>query len=270
MTEQRTKNIIILIVCIAIALVSFFVVAPIMSDPATFSKTIESLDAKKTTVAELTAASTAASAAITLLPNDVGTPIAEKLVDLSGYFVLIFSAIYLEKFLTTVAGYITFRYIIPVALLGLGINGFFGNEAVKRFALRLIAFGLIIVLLVPVSVGVSTLIEKTHEYSIQQTIDEANSASDEINENNDNEDTNALEQFFNKVKGGVSGQLKKFETILSNFIDAVAVLIVTTCVIPILVLLLFVMLLRQFFGVMGSAPDDLKRLKGAKNSIVKK
>ena len=49
-----------------------------------------------------------------------------------------------------------------------------------------------------------------------------------------------------------------------------AVLIVTTCVIPILVLLLFVMLLRQFFGVMGSAPDDLKRLKGAKNSIVKK
>ena len=270
MTEQRTKNIIILIVCIAIALVSFFVVAPIMSDPATFSKTIESLDAKKTTVAELTAASTAASAAITLLPNDVGTPIAEKLVDLSGYFVLIFSAIYLEKFLTTVAGYITFRYIIPVALLGLGINGFFGNEAVKRFALRLIAFGLIIVLLVPASVGVSTLIEKTHEYSIQQTIDEANSASDEINENNDNEDTNALEQFFNKVKGGVSGQLKKFETILSNFIDAVAVLIVTTCVIPILVLLLFVMLLRQFFGVMGSAPDDLKRLKGAKNSIVKK
>ncbi len=270
MTEQRTKNIIILIVCIAIALISFFAVAPIMSDPATFSKTIESLDAKKTTVAELTAASTAASAAITLLPNDVGTPIAEKLVDLSGYFVLIFSAIYLEKFLTTVAGYITFRYIIPVALLGLGINGFFGNEAVKRFALRLIAFGLIIVLLVPASVGVSTLIEKTHEYSIQQTIDEANSASDEINENNDNEDTNALEQFFNKVKGGVSGQLKKFETILSNFIDAVAVLIVTTCVIPILVLLLFVMLLRQFFGVMGSAPDDLKRLKGAKNSIVKK
>ncbi|MBQ4468113.1 MAG: hypothetical protein II918_07850 [Firmicutes bacterium] len=270
MTDEKRKNIIILCVLIVLALVSFFAVAPVMADPATFSKTIESLDAKKTTVAELTAASTAASAAITLLPNDIGTPIAEKLVDLSGYFVLIFSAIYLEKFLTTIAGYITFRYIIPLALLGLGVNRFFGNEMVKRLAIRLLTFGLIIVLLIPSSVGLSNLIEKTHEYSIQQTIDEANNASDEINENNDSENTNALEEFFNKVKGGVSGQLKKFENILSNFIDAVAVLIVTTCVIPVVVLLLFLMLIRQFFGAMGSPSDDVKKLKDAKNAIVKK
>ena len=270
MTQENRKNTVILIICIILALISFFMIAPKMADPATFSKTIESLDAKKTTVAELTAASTAASAAITLLPNDIGTPIAEKLVDLSGYFILIFSAIYLEKFLTTLAGYIAFRYMIPIALLGLGINRFFGFELVKRFGMRLIAFALILVLLVPASVGVSNLIEKTHEYSIQQTIDEANSASDEINENNDPENSNALQEFFNKVKGGVTGQLNKFETILSNFIDAVAVLIVTTCVIPILVLLLLLMLVRQFFGAMGSTPDDIKKLKDTKNAIVKK
>ena len=263
MTDKKRKNIIILCVFIAFVLVSFFAVAPVMADPATFSKTIESLDAKKTTVAELTAASTAASAAITLLPNDIGTPIAEKLVDLSGYFVLIFSAIYLEKFLTTIAGYITFRYIIPLALLGLGINRFFGNEMVKRFAIRLLTFGLIIVLLIPARQSAS-------RSSIQQTIEEANNASDEINENNDSEDTNALEEFFNRVKGGVSGQLKKFENILSNFIDAVAVLIVTTCVIPVVVLLLFLMIIRQFFGAMGSSSDDVKKLKDAKNAIVKK
>ena len=221
-------------------------------------------------MAELTAASTAASAAITLLPNDIGTPIAEKLVDLSGYFVLIFSAIYLEKFLTTVLGYITFRFIVPIALIGLGVNRFFGFEALKRLAIRLLTFGLIMVLLIPSSVGLSNLIEKTHEYSIQQTIDEANNASEEINENNDSEDTNALEEFFNKVKGGVQGQLKKFENILSNFIDAVAVLIVTTCAIPVVVLLLFIGLIRQFFGAMGSTTDDVKRLQDAKNALVKK
>ena len=44
------------------------------------AKTIQSLDDKKTTVMELAAASTAASAAITLIPGDVGTPIANKLV----------------------------------------------------------------------------------------------------------------------------------------------------------------------------------------------
>ncbi len=270
MNSNRSTDIVILIILIAVALISFFLIAPLMSDPATFDKTIQSLDDKKTTVAELTAASTAASAAITLLPNDIGTPIAEKLVDLSGYFILIFSAIYLEKFLTTIAGFIAFRYLIPISLIALGINRFFRFEVVRRLGLRIIAFALILVLLVPASVGVSNLIEKTHEYSIQQTIDEANSASDEINEQNDSNDSNALQEFFNKVKGGVSGQLKKFETILSNFIDAVAVLIVTTCVIPILVLLLLVLLFRQFFGVMGSMTDDLNRLKGAKNSIIKK
>jgi hypothetical protein len=241
-----------------------------MADPATFSHTIESLDDKKTTVFELTAASTAASAAITLLPNDIGTPIAEKLVDLSGYFILIFSAIYLEKFLTTIAGYITFRYLIPIAVIALGINRFFNVEQVKKFALRLICFSIILVLLIPASVGISNLIEKTHEYSIQQTIDQANSASDEINEHNDSEDSNALEEFFNKVKGGITGQLEKFETILSNFIDAVAVLIVTTCVIPIVVLLLLMLLFKQFFGVMTSAPEEYNKLKNVKNSIIKR
>lgn len=270
MTNEKTVNLIILIVMIALALISFFLIAPIMSDPATFDKTIQSLDEKKTTVAELTAASTAASAAITLLPNDIGTPIADKLVDLSGYFILIFSAIYLEKFLTTIAGFIAFRYLIPAALIVLGIDRFFRFEMVRRLAYRVIAFALILVLLVPASVGVSTLIENTHEYSIQQTIDEANSASDELNEKNDSGDTNALQEFFNKVKGGVSGQLKKFETILSNFIDAVAVLIVTTCIIPILVLLLLVVLFRQFFGAAGSVWDDAQRLKETKNSIIKR
>ncbi len=266
----RAKNIIILISCIIIAVLCFFMIAPKLGDPATFSNTIASLDDKKTTVAELTAASTAASAAITLLPNDIGTPIADKLVDLSGYFILIFSAIYLEKFLTTVAGFIAFRYLIPVAFIVIGINRFFGVEVIRRFAMRVIAFSLIMVLLIPASVGVSNLIEKTHEYSIQQTIEEANSASDEINEQNDTEDSNAIQEFFNRVKGGVSGQLKRFENILSNFIDAVAVLIVTTCVIPIVVLLIFIMLFKQFFGVMTSAPEEYGRLKDAKNSIVKR
>ena len=270
MTDIKNKNIIILIVLIAIAIISFFAVAPVMSDPATFGKTIESLDAKKTTVAELTAASTAASAAITLLPNDIGTPIAEKLVDLSGYFILIFSAIYLEKFFVTVAGYVTFKFLIPIALIALGINRFFDFEVIRKLALRIIVFGLIIVLLIPASVGLSNLIEKTHEYSIQQTIEQANTTSEEINENNDSENENAIQEFFDKVAGGVSGKLQEFENILSNFIDAVAVLIVTTCVIPILVLLLFVVLIRQFFGVMGSTQDDIKRLKGAKNALVKK
>ena len=270
MTQENRRNIIILILCIILTLISFFFIAPKMADPATFSGTIESLDAKKTTVAELTAASTGAAAAITLLPNDIGTPIADKLVDLSGYFILIFSAIYLEKFLTTIAGFVAFRYLIPAALIGFGANAFFRFEVINRLALRLIAFALILMLLVPASVGLSDLIEQTHDYSIQQTIDEANSATDEINENNGTENSNALQEFLDKVKGGVQGQLDKFESILSDFIDTVAVLIVTTCVIPILVLVILITIVKQFFGAIGSVPYDPKKYKDMKNAIVKK
>ncbi|MBR6472807.1 MAG: hypothetical protein IKS99_03635 [Firmicutes bacterium] len=270
MTNERKRDIIIFASCILIAVVSFFAVAPYMSDPATFSKTIESLDAKKTTVAEMTAAATAASAAITLLPNDIGTPIAEKLVDLSGYFILIFSAIYLEKFLTTVAGYIVFRYLLPLTLIALGINRFLKTEVIRRLGLRIIAFCVILMILVPASVGLSNLIENTHDIMIQQTIDEANEAADEINENNDAEDSSVLEQFLEKVKGGVSGQIDKYQTLLSNFIDSVAVLIVTTCVIPIVVLVVLVVVFRQLFGVAGSVWEDAERFKGAKNSLIKR
>lgn len=58
---------------------------------------IQSLDDKKTTALELTAAATAASAAITLIPGDIGTPIADKLADLSSYFLIVVCAIYLEN-----------------------------------------------------------------------------------------------------------------------------------------------------------------------------
>ena len=270
MTNERTKNIIILVACILLAVISFFAVAPYMTDPAHFSGTIESLDTKKTTVAEMTAAATAASAAITLLPNDIGTPIAEKLVDLSGYFILIFSAIYLEKFLTTVSGYIVFRYLLPITLIALGINRFFKTEVIRKLGLRIIAFCIILVILVPASVGLSNMIESTHDFMIQQTIDEANQAADEINENNDTEDSSVLEQFIERLKGGVNEEIEKFQTILSNFIDSVAVLIVTTCVIPIVVLVVLVVVFRQLFGVAGSVWEDAERFKDAKNSIVKR
>ena len=73
---------------------------------------IQSLDDKKTTALELTAAATAASAAITLIPGDAGTPIADKLADLSSYFLIVVCAIYLEKYLVTITGLAAFIFIV--------------------------------------------------------------------------------------------------------------------------------------------------------------
>ena len=98
-----TRMIGIRIICVAaaviLALASIFGVAKLTTDPAFYQKSIAALEEKQETVLELTAASTAASAAITLLPGDTATPIADKLADLSGYFLIVLCAIFLEKYL---------------------------------------------------------------------------------------------------------------------------------------------------------------------------
>ena len=83
MENEKQKKILFALIPIVIALLSFFVIARFTSSTEFNAKTIQSLDDKKTTVMELAAASTAASAAITLIPGDVGNPIA--CVFFSGY-----------------------------------------------------------------------------------------------------------------------------------------------------------------------------------------
>ena len=114
-----TRMIGIRIICVAaaviLALASIFGVAKLTTDPAFYQKSIAALEEKQETVLELTAASTAASAAITLLPGDTATPIADKLADLSGYFLIVLCAIFLEKYLLTITAAAAFKVLIPAA-----------------------------------------------------------------------------------------------------------------------------------------------------------
>jgi hypothetical protein len=52
---------------------------------------ITSLDKKKAAVQSITVSATASAAAVTLLLVDAGTPIAEKLADVSEYSVFLYS-----------------------------------------------------------------------------------------------------------------------------------------------------------------------------------
>ena len=92
MHSVTTKKAALAALLVLAALLSIFAVGKRASDPAYHQASIDALAEKQETVLELTAASTAASAAITLLPGDTATPIAEKLADLSGYFLIVLCA----------------------------------------------------------------------------------------------------------------------------------------------------------------------------------
>lgn len=302
MNINKTKAI-TAIILLLIAILSVTVVGKYASAPENHQKTIASLDEKKQTVMELTAASTVTSALITLLPGDTATPIAEKMADVSGYLLIVLCAIYLEKYLVTITGYVAFTYLIPIAC-GLWIlNLVFENVTVRKLAAKLAVFGVAIFLVVPASVKISDLIGDTYQAQIQETIDEAkntqnvlenigtessttgtetdgNTATEKTKEDTTKSTTESTTQkestggifgygsnIFDMAKDALSNAketvsnavenvaisseelVEKVENSLNRFIEAVAVMIITSCVIPMLVLLLFFWMVKIVLDV---------------------
>ena len=270
------KKCIIAVILLLVAILSITVVGKYASAPENHQKTIASLDEKKQTVMELTAASTVTSALITLLPGDTATPIAEKMADVSGYLLVVLCAIYLEKYLVTITGYVAFTYLIPIAC-GLWIlNLVFENATVRKLAAKLAVFGIAIFLVVPASVKISDLIGDTYQAQIEATIEDARNTQS-ILENSGvvDDDTNATEttgidatsNIFDWAKDAISSAkdsvanvvenvkisteelVQKVENSLNHFIEAVAVMIITSCVIPMLVLLLFFWMVKIVLDV---------------------
>ena len=84
--QKTTSTIILFAVILLAALLSIALPGRHLADPASYSGSVQSLNDKKAVVQKLAGSAAAASAVITLMPGDFGTPIADKLADLSGYF----------------------------------------------------------------------------------------------------------------------------------------------------------------------------------------
>lgn len=253
---KDNKKILRIVLPLILALISMLVLTRISTSRDFHAKTIESLDDKKSTVMELTAASTAASAALTLLPGDTATPIAEKLADMSTYFLIVLCAIYVEKYLVTMTGYASFLILIPLGCMLYAAGTCLGRSAWERIAKKLALFGVAIALVIPASVKVSDLIEHTYQSSIQDTVDAAKQATQEIQsesegqqDSDSTENSGVLSGIISGIKNGVSDISDKVESVLNNFIEALAVMLVTSCVIPVLVLVFFFWLAKSMLGM---------------------
>ena len=270
-------RVVAIIVCIILAGSSFFGLAKNYSSPESKinKETIKYLDEKKTTALELSASATAVSTLITLTPGDGGTPVANKLMDLAGYFLIVVSAIYLEKYLVTITGLAAFKLLIPIGCILLSLCFGFKKDLGRTIACKLVLFGLAVYLVVPVSVRVADLIDATYGASMENTIASAKQATDEIKGEADTQsqessgsDTGGKSSFWSglvdKVENTVTGAKVNLENTLNRFIEAIAVMLVTSCVIPILVLLFFVWLVKLVLGVNITLPQIGKKKKEGK------
>ena len=225
------------------------------------------LDHNRTTILGLTAAAAAASAAVSALPDDVCSPLAQEISDFTTYFMLILSVIYLEKYLLTILASAACYLLIPAGCSALLVNCFFPKGILQSLGTKLVVFGAALLLVIPTSVWVSDQINAIYSESIAITVESASAVSEnligEVAEDGE-ENTTVIDEakaLLGDLSGSVAGVVEQFKNLLNRFIEATAVMIVTTCLIPLLVIVFFVWTVKTLFNVQIILPPSLPKPK---------
>lgn len=262
-----------IVALVVLALLSGFVARPHFADTKTWDSTIEVIDQKKGNVLALTTSCVALSAGITALPGDTGTPVAEQLAQLSGNLGIVLAVLYLEKYLLTILWSVGLGILIPFALVlfavSLGIHGRWSTSAVlRRVATRVLVVAVIGMALVPASVWVSQEVDETYRVSIEQTEQKATEASKTSSTKSEKksettENKNVLEQLtdgasslLTSVTDSAKSMTDEVVQQVTDLIEGVIVMIVTSCVIPLLVLVAFLWLGHVLLGIDISGPAN--------------
>lgn len=257
---EKTLKIAVIAVLTLTIILSCTVVGNKLTDPATYAHTIEVLDNNRTTVLGLSAAAAAASAAVSALPEDICSSLADEISEFTSWFLAILGVLYLEKYLLTIFGTVACYLLIPFGCGALLINCFFPGSALKSIGTKLVALAAALVLVVPTSVWVSDQINAIYSQSIELTVQSASAVTDNlvgtaVDENG--EDTSIIDQaksLLGDLSGSVAGVIEQFKSIINRFMEAIAVMVVTTCLIPILVVLFFGWVVKTLFEVPIAIP----------------
>ena len=237
------------VVAFALVIVVFVAfVGPWLSAPSTYTGTIRYLDERLSKANLLMIGTASASFIISVFPDDMGTPIANELAKLSGYMLLIMSAILLEKYLLTSIGFVASMIVIPAAcLLGI-VSAFYQGELKKKlvsYTVKLFILGICIALIIPLGCLCGRAIEDVNRESINNAIEDAEQANKIVDTLPEEEgDKNLLQQALSGIMRGLKNQVEWAKGIFSHFMSSVAVMLITTIVIPVIIVFTFVLLIR--------------------------
>lgn len=264
MREKLLGKVLFCLVMVLIAVASYFFLADRAASIESNRAIVASIDEKSATVLKLTAASTLASAGISAIPGDTATPIATKLADFTEYFLLILCVLYAEKYLLTILGAAAFKILVPCACLALIVGRFWNPRAMQRLALRIALFALALFAAIPASIGVSDMVYDTYKRSIDATVQETETLNDEtaaLSEAGENQ--NLIAAVLERLSETATGLADRAAKLLNRYVEALAVLIVTSCILPLLALAFFVWLIKLLTGVnvLGAAPPRHSRAR---------
>lgn len=254
--SKNQMGIILILLAIASVVTGWY----LANHPELLASTNSYLNEKQMQVLTLSELCAGGANAISLLPGDTGTPIADMLMKMSGYLLVVMVGILMEKFLLSGSVYLSFYFLLPTACLIFAWHTWRPESSLlwKRIATKAAIIGLVVLAVVPGSVEMSKWMEKTIiQDPVAQTIEQGEAVSklaeDTLEEQE--KDKNLWEKLVDGTKSwiggitsGIANVIEEAKSLISNLINSIALLLITSIVIPILVYVLLYMVLKQILG----------------------
>lgn len=262
MTSHNKKKIIWSVALIAVALLSFFVFARFFSSDKVLKGTYDYLDTKKNQVIGINGAVIGTAVLFSAIPGNIDTAIVSALTGLQKPCFTVLAAVFAERHLAGILSNISFACIIPLACIFGVVSVLTNGSALKKLAIKLTIMGLVLSLTIPASVVLSKHVEKIS--SADEKIAEVQSMDDEAAESSDaTKDKSGWSAMLNKIadkaddvkdkledpKGALTEVQEKIKNWINGVIEALVIMIITSCVIPILIFIFLFWILRMLFQI---------------------
>ena len=254
---ESVRNILILVL---IGVFSFFVITSWLPDRGFIQDSIESVEESSNTVMKFSAATLSTSLAISALPDDFATPLADSLADMNIYFIAILVMLHFEQLLIRYGVKLAFAIAIPVAC-GIGILSILlKKELLKGIAARVAVLGLAVALVVPCSTHITNYIAADLKAYVENTIADTEDGGDKLNEameGGTEEQTmfEKLSDLFQTAINDMSNLMTHFQNTIRKCMNSIAILILTNCLMPIVNFFILKWILKETFHIALPMPQ---------------
>lgn len=236
------------------AALSFFVAAAKLPESNFVKESLASVEDSSDTVMKFSAATLSTALAISALPDDFATPLADSLADMNTYFVAILVVLFLEKILIRYGIKAAFTILIPLACFVGILFIATKKDILKSLAIRLCVLGLAVAFVVPCSTHITSIIASDLTAYVNDTIEETENGSDKLNEAMDGstEDQTMFEKLsdlFQTAIHGISDLMLHFQNSIRRCMNSIAILILTNCLMPLLTFFVLKWILGELFQI---------------------
>lgn len=263
LSEKHSTLLIKLLSLLLVAALSFFAATQILPKAGFVTNSLERIEESSSTVMKLSAATLSTSLAISALPDDFATPLADTLADMNVYFIAILSILFFEKILIHYGIKAAFALLIPCACLAEILSITTKKKILRGLAIRLCVLGLTAAFVVPCSTCITDIVASDLTIYVNDTIQETEDGANKLNEamESGGPEKNIFEKLsdlFETAIRDVSDLMLHFQNTIRKCMNSIAILLLINCIMPLVTFFFLKWVLSETFRIVNPAPAATK------------